>query len=165
MDVTIREAIASDYDNLTALFEEVDALHREKLPWMFKDPGGMVRDRDYMLGLMEAGDAGLLVAQVGDELAGLVSITIQEAPEIPIFVPRRYAVVENLVVKGTCRRKGIGRALMAGAHEWATARGAGSVELTVYQFNRQAFDFYRALGYETTSRRMTRRMTRYRWQE
>jgi len=32
--------------------------------------------------------------------------------------------------------------------------GATSVQLTVYEFNQAAIDFYRSLGYETLSRRM-----------
>jgi ribosomal protein S18 acetylase RimI-like enzyme len=79
------------------------------------------------------------------------------APEAPIFVRRRYAVIDNVVVKKKFRRAGVGRALVEKAHEWAVAEGADSIELNVWEFNREAIEFYRTLGYETTSRKMSRR--------
>jgi GNAT superfamily N-acetyltransferase len=85
-------------------------------------------------------------------------VITRASPEIPIFVPRRYAVVDLAVVKEACRRTGVGRALMARAHEWALARGAESVELNVWEFKYDAIEFYRALGYETASRKMSKRL-------
>lgn len=67
--------------------------------------------------------------------------------------------VDNLVVKEAFRHAGIGRALMEKAHEWVQAKGLDSVELNVYEFNRAAIEFYLNLGYETTSRRMSRQLS------
>ena len=47
-----------------------------------------------------------------------------------------------------------GRGLMDKAHEQAQEKSATSVQLNVYEFNQDAIDFYRSLGYETVSRRM-----------
>ena len=158
MKLTIRAAVASDHDDLCALFDEGDALHRETLPRVFQKPEGAVRSRDYVLGLIADEAAGFFVAQVGDRLVGLICVMIREAPELPIFVPRRYAVVDNLAVKDEFRRAGIGRALMETAHEWAVAKGADSIELNVYEFNRGAIEFYQTLGYKTASRKMSKQL-------
>lgn len=152
----IREAVPSDYMELCALFDEVDALHRERLPGIFQQPAGPAREDAYVLRLIADPSTALFVAQAGDRLAGLVSVMVREPPEFPLFVRRRYAVVDNLVVGAAFRRAGIGRALMARAHEWATAQGAGSVELGVWEFNQEAIAFYRALGYATVMRRMSK---------
>lgn len=48
---------------------------------------------------------------------------------------------------------------MEKAHEWVQAKGLDSVELNVYEFNRAAIEFYLNLGYETTSRRMSRQLS------
>jgi len=157
MKLNIREAVASDYESLCVLFDEGDALHRENLPWIFQKPRGAVRERDYVLGLIADEAVGFFVAQVGDRLAGLICVMIREAPEVPIFARRRYAMIDNVVVEEKFRRAGIGRALVEKAHEWAVAEGAESIELNVWEFNQEAIEFYRALGYETTSRKMSKR--------
>jgi len=157
MKLNIREAVASDYESLCVLFDEGDALHRENLPWIFQKPRGAVRERDYVLGLIADEAVGFFVAQVGDRLAGLICVMIREAPEVPIFARRRYAMIDNVVVEEKFRRAGIGRALVEKAHEWAVAEGAESIELNVWEFNQEAIEFYRALGYEITSRKMSKR--------
>jgi ribosomal protein S18 acetylase RimI-like enzyme len=158
MKLSIREAVASDYDDLCALFDEGDALHRENLPRVFRKPGGAARSKDYVLALVADEAVGIFVAQVGDRLVGSICVTIRESPELPIFVRRRYAVVDNVVVKEEFRRAGIGRSLMEKAHAWALAQGADSIELNVWEFNLGAIEFYRTLGYETASRKMSRRL-------
>ena len=155
MKLNIREAVASDYDDLCALFEEADALHRENLPRIFQKPGGAARGRDYVDGLITDDAVGFFVAQAGDRLVGLIYVMIRESPDVPILTRRRYAVVDTVVVKNEYRRAGIGRALMEKTREWAVAEGADSIELHVWEFNQGAIEFYRALGYETASRRMS----------
>jgi ribosomal protein S18 acetylase RimI-like enzyme len=158
MDLHIREAAGSDYDALRALFEEVDSLHRTNLPHIFQKPAGLVRDRSYVLGLIADKSVGLFVAEIDEQLAGLVCVFIRQPLEVPILVPRRYAVIDSLVVKDAFRRAGLGRALMERAQQWAVAQGADSVELNVWEFNQGAIAFYRTLGYQTASRRMSQRL-------
>jgi ribosomal protein S18 acetylase RimI-like enzyme len=158
MEMTIRRATAQDYEALCEIIEEVDALHREALPHIFRESGGPARDRIYMLGLLADEDHGLFVAEIEGQAAGYVHVTVRDAPPIPILVPRRVALVDNLVVKEAYRRSGLGRALMGRAERWAQARGAADVELTVYDFNEAAIAFYESLGYEAFSRRMGRRL-------
>ena len=159
MKLSIREAVVSDYDDLCALFDEGDALHRENLPRIFQKPRGAVRGRDYVLGLIADEAVGFFVAQVRDRLVGLICVMIRESLEVPIFVRRRYTVVNDVVVKEEFRRAGIGRALMEKAHEWAVAEGADSIELNVWEFNQGAIEFYQTLGYETTCRKMSKRLS------
>ena len=159
MKLNIREAVASDYESLCVLFDEGDALHRENLPWIFQKPREAVRERDYVLGLIADEAVGFFVAQVGDRLVGSICVMIRESPEVPIFVRRRYTVINDVVVKEGFRRAGIGRALMEKAHEWAVAEGAESIELNVWEFNQEATEFYKTLGYETASRKMSRRLS------
>jgi len=158
MDLRIREAEASDYDALCALFDEVDSLHRARLPHIFQKPDGPCRDKDYVLALIADETVGLFVAETEGQLAGLVCVVITESAQVPILVPRRYAVIDNIVVRSAFRRRGIGRRLMEEAQRWAEAQGADSVELNVSQFNRGAIAFYESLGYKTASRRMSKNL-------
>jgi ribosomal protein S18 acetylase RimI-like enzyme len=162
MEITIRRATADDYTHLCALIDSVDALHRHHLPGIFQAFPEPVRERDYLQGVMDDPRMCLLVAEtepatgsaLDSEIVGTVHAMLREPPPIPLFVPRRFAVIDNLVVKRSYRRQGIGRALMEAAGRWATSEGASTVELTVYQFNEEAQAFYERVGYHTESRRM-----------
>ena len=154
----IREATERDYEPLCALIDQVDRLHREHMPHIFKQADGPVRQREYILSLIGADNVCLFVAEEGDRLVGFVNVIVRLATDIPILVPRRYALIENLVVDENHRRQGIGRALIVRAHQWTVDMGAESIELTVYEFNREARAFYERLGYETESRKMSRKL-------
>jgi ribosomal protein S18 acetylase RimI-like enzyme len=154
MQWSIREAVASDYDDLGILFAEGDTLHREHLPTIFQEPPGGIRDREYVLGLIADERIGLFVAQTKRRLVGLICVMLKESSNIPILVQRCYAVIDNVVVEQTSRRTGVGKALMEKAKQWAVAKGADSIELNVWEFNQGAITFYQTLGYETASRKM-----------
>ena len=57
------------------------------------------------------------------------------------------AFVEGLVVSPEARRRGVGRALMAAAEEWAERQGARAVRLRSAATRADAHAFYGALGY------------------
>jgi len=156
VEMLIREAVARDYKNLNTLIDAVDRLHRDNLPQKFQESEGPVRDRNLILALIADESVGLFVAEREAQLVGLVHIMIRETPDIPVLVPRRYAVIDNLVVKEGLRQAGIGRALMNKAHDWAITKGAKFVELNVYDFNEAALAFYEKLEYKTFSRQMSK---------
>jgi ribosomal protein S18 acetylase RimI-like enzyme len=153
-EITVRQVAPEDYEQLCELIDVVDGLHREKMPKIFQVPTGPVRERDYILGLIEDENVGLFIAEVGGQPAGFLHVLITGRPAIPIFVPQRLAVIDGIAVKEAFQGQGVGQALMAVAHEWAIDRGARSVELSVYEFNEEAIAFYAGLGYRTLLRRM-----------
>jgi ribosomal protein S18 acetylase RimI-like enzyme len=160
VEATIRKATAEDYSPLCGLFDEVDVLHRANLPHLFQRPNGPVREPDYYRGLIADKDVGLFVVEIGEKLVGFVHAVVRDAPPIPILVPRRYAIVESVGVKPGFQKHGMGRLLMDTVQEWATAEGATSIELNVFEFNETAIEFYEKLGYETLSRKMIKELNR-----
>ena len=63
-------------------------------------------------------------------------------------------MVDDLAVRREWRGRGIGRALLARAEQWAQARQVGAIELNVWEFNAGARALYERLGYATFSRKM-----------
>jgi ribosomal protein S18 acetylase RimI-like enzyme len=155
----IRKATMDDYDALCALFDEVDALHREALPHVFRDPGDVARSKAYVASIVEDENACLWVAEQRHKIVGLLHISLRETRDIPILVPRRYAVVENLAVSQAYRRRGLGSALLRAAERWALDKKAAQVELHVWEFNEGARTFYEMMGYGTASRRLWRSLS------
>lgn len=158
MEISIREATANDYNSLLELFNEIDALHRDNLPHFFQKPYGAAREKDYYLELITDENVALLIAEVGKNLVGFVHAIVRDTPAIPVFVPRRYAIVDSIVVKSEFQNHGIGRKLMDKMQEWAIAKAATSIELNVYEFNGTAISFYEKLGYQTFSRKMSKEL-------
>jgi ribosomal protein S18 acetylase RimI-like enzyme len=150
-----------DYGGLCTLFREVDALHREALPQVFRDPGDPARSRDYIASIVEQDDNTCIwIAEQRHQIVGLLHISIRETRDIPILMPRRYAVVENLAVSQAYRRRGIGSALLRAAERWALDKRATQIDLHVWEFNEGARAFYEMMDYGTASRRLWRSLSR-----
>jgi ribosomal protein S18 acetylase RimI-like enzyme len=158
--IAIRRATIQDYNAVCELFDELDALHRDNLPHIFKKPNGPSRGRNHFLHLITDENAGLFVAETENRLVGLVEAVVKEMPGIPFFVQRRFVMIDSIVVHQSYQGRGIGLQLMDRINEWAVARGAASIELNAYEFNSSAIAFYKRLGYKTMSRRMERQVNK-----
>ena len=155
---SIRRARPDDYEGLCALMREANAPHSQHRPEIFQEPAGVIWDREVVLGLMQDESVALFVAETKARLLGFVQVIMKDPPPIPVLMRRRYALVETIAVTAEARRQGVGRRLMEEAHDWAATRGATSVELNVFEFNEPAQAFYRELGYETLSRKMSKKL-------
>ena len=63
----------------------------------------------------------------------------------------RYAHIFLLYVSPEHRRRGIAKALMNQAQNWAKARGDRQIGLQVFPHNQPALTFYQSLGFHTHS--------------
>jgi ribosomal protein S18 acetylase RimI-like enzyme len=154
----VRQATEGDYEGMSAVFAEVDALHAAALPDLYRPVVGPARPREFFAEYLARDDAALFVAEQDGTIAGVVEVEVREAPDTPLHVPRRYGEVSTVVVRGVLRGRGIGRALMEAAERWARERGLDSLQLTVYEFNQAARDLYERLGYTTLRRTMRKRL-------
>jgi GNAT superfamily N-acetyltransferase len=146
MAVIIREARPEDYETLCALFEQMDALDREHLPHIFQEPDGPARDKGYILQLIFDKDTGLFVAEEENQVIGMIHILLATAQDLPIYVPRCYAILCHVAVVEENQRQGVGSLLMQTSEQWAREHGADSIELGVREFNTGARTFYRQSG-------------------
>jgi GNAT superfamily N-acetyltransferase len=154
METRVRGATIEDYEVLCEIFAQADELHYEALPLVFRNVEGPSRSRELVEGIIAAEGEELIVAEADGEVVGALWVTLRDAPDYPVVAPRRYAVVQQLVVRDSHRGRGAGRALMEAAHRWAAERRVNQVELNVWEFNRGAIEFYERLGYSTASRKM-----------
>ena len=123
MEISVRKATAEDYNSLCELFDEIDALHRDNLPCIFQKPSGAAREQDYYLGLVADDNVALFVSEVGEKLIGFVHVIVKETPAISVFVPRRYAIIDSIVVKSGFQNQGIGKYL------WTKCKSGQSPEV------------------------------------
>jgi GNAT superfamily N-acetyltransferase len=86
--------------------------------------------------------AECLLAYVDNEPAGFAVFYTNYST----FLARPGLYVEDLFVKPTFRKRGVGRALMHHIAKLANQRKCGRMEWTVLDWNEPAIEFYRGLG-------------------
>ena len=146
--VVVRPATDADFEALVEL-DRSSALHHVALdPEFYRLP-----DRADIAAFLRRrlADAAreVIVAVAGDEVVGMVDVTIADDPDPGSIVrPVRTADLGIGVLDGW-RKRGIGRALMAAAEESARRRGAEQIVLDMSSANADALRFYESLGYVT----------------
>lgn len=136
------------------------------------EPGGRARRAaEYaaryttrLLRLCQRHNGIFLVAQVGDQPAGLIAAEVVAwRPSFSLDpahpeVSKRYHAGEilELYVREAYRRKGLGRALMLEVERRLRARGCKWMRLEVFAPNRIAQKFYTSLGYRPRDLRLGR---------
>ncbi len=147
MNFTIREATLEDYDALCEVYAEIDNFHARLLPDYLLPAANPPCAQEYMAATLANEDAALYVAESEGKVVGLLQLDVEQSPDYPMLIPRRYVHVMELVVLPMARRSGVGRALMAAAERWTQSKGLDELELTVFSFNQGATSLYQELDY------------------
>lgn len=153
-DISIRQAGLDDYDAICMLFEQVDLLHANALPELFQPGVGPARSQEWFAQISASKEDALFVAEQRGVLVGLILCQVRYSPAFELFVPRRYAHVNDIVVRESSQGQGIGQMLLRRVHEWAKEQSMTEIDLDVYEFNTSARLFYERLGYQTMRRTM-----------
>ena len=101
--------------------------------------------REELKELVGSDSSTLLVARETDEsspIVGMLSLTVYRVPT------GLRSIIEDVVVDGTERRKGIGEALMQKAIELARDAGAEGISLTSNSQREAANRLYQSLGFQ-----------------
>ena len=154
MPFTIRPATMDDYERISNILEESDAIHYAAEPDYFKPPSESRRSRSYMEQVLSSEDSTILVAEEHGDVVGVLFLFIRTPPEASIFRHRRFVVIETIAVEESWRSLGIGSALLAKAESWAKAKGVKHLELSVWEFNQRALALYEKTGYRTVRHTM-----------
>ncbi len=147
MSVTTRPAHSDDYETLCALFEELDAFHRQARPDFFRPFDGPPRSREQVERWCEGPGTAVLVAEGDGEVVGLAVLLTRPPMAFAGAVPRHVIELDNLVVRRAWRSRQVGHHLLEAATQWSRQQGATHVEVVVHAFNRDARRFYERFGF------------------
>jgi GNAT superfamily N-acetyltransferase len=129
----IRRAEAGDIEDVAALAAELAlsfGFSRERFQASYP-------------ALLAADDACLLLAVDEGEVAGY----LLGFRHFTFYANGPVAWVEEVVVRGRDRRRGVGKVLMSAFEEWSVSEGCALVALAT----RRAASFYLSLGYEESA--------------
>ena len=150
--VQIREYTTADREAIMAL---APRLTEGKAPWR-DDDAWLTAARGWLADAAEAASApdnAVFVAVDGDQVVGVV-----HAAERMHFTGPVDAYVGELITAAGQERRGIARALMKAAEEWAAARGLDYLTLETGVLNHPARAFYQAIGYLEEDVRLTKQI-------
>jgi RimJ/RimL family protein N-acetyltransferase len=105
-------------------------------------------ERRYLRAIRRSSHAAVLVAEAPDGVVGRLSVARDPHP-----ASAHVADLGIMVARGFLRR-GIGRALMEAAEDWARDVGVAKIELHVFPYNVGAIALYERLGYRREGLRL-----------
>ena len=154
LPIRVRLASLRDYEEMCSLFDELDELHRQARPDMFRAFPPPARTREQVAQWLAQPDSTVLVAQSDEGVVGLAVLLTRAPSSFAGAAPRKVIEVDNLVVRTDQRGRRVGRRLLAAAVEWSRQRRATHVEVAVHDFNRDARRFYESFGFAASVDRL-----------
>jgi RimJ/RimL family protein N-acetyltransferase len=143
-DFIVRPAEPSDAESLVRLAEAVSA---EPGGWLITTDGewrSVGEERRYLRAVRRYDHAAVLVAERSSDgaVVGRLSVARDTHPA------SAHVADLGLMVAREARRRGVGRALLAAAVDWARASGVRKLELHVFPWNVPAIQLYEGFGFE-----------------
>jgi L-phenylalanine/L-methionine N-acetyltransferase len=138
--ISVRRAEPADAARVVALAQEVSA---EPEGWMiWKEWRGVGDERRYLRAVRRHPDAAVFVAEIEGEIIGRLSLSRDAHPA------SRHVADLGLMVDARFRRRGVGRALLVAAVDWARQHDVSKLELHVFPWNTAAIALYESFGFE-----------------
>ena len=154
MSATIRPAVKGDHSAIVPIGLETQDLHANAHPEIFMQGMSGV-PAEHFSQLLERKDAMAFVAELDSQVVGYVLMEVRDAPQQELLVARCEAFIEDIAVLRAYQGQGIGSQLFQACVEWAKAQSAKSLDLRVWEFNKNAIAFYEQIGMKTVSRIMS----------
>ncbi|MEO6967753.1 MAG: GNAT family N-acetyltransferase [Rhodanobacteraceae bacterium] len=134
---TITRATLADLDDLAILFDAYRVFYRKR-----SDPA---LAREFLRERIERGESVIFLAREDADRAALGFTQLY--PGFSSVSARRLWILNDLFVAQSARRRGVARAVMERAREFAMQTGALRLVLSTAKDNAQAQALYESLGY------------------
>jgi ribosomal protein S18 acetylase RimI-like enzyme len=109
---------------------------------------------DYALRYLDSGQAGVLVAEAGGEVAGILSYTLRPS----LYHAATSCMIEELVVSEGHRGAGIGSLLLDSIAALARDKSCVEISVSAMTSNTRAIALYKRLGFEDDAVLLERHM-------
>jgi len=156
--MNIRRAVSTDSSLLSALCTDVQSLHAEHHPDLFKMPDGEDFALSFFDQMLSDSMIFIYIAEEAGGAAGYILCKIVERPENPFTFSSRYLHVDQISVRPGSRGRGIGTALIEQAETLARELSMDKVQLDSWDFNIKAHSFFERMGYQKFNFRFWRNL-------
>jgi len=152
----IRRAGRDDALTLSALNVDVQVIHANALPHIFKQPSSASFALQFMLDRLDDPLNYFLIASLDGEDIGYIYARIIDRPDNPFMHAWRYIYIDQISIKPGYQRLGYGQHLLEAVQQVATDEGIDTIALDTWSFNRQAQSFFKKQGFVSFNLRMWR---------
>lgn len=152
--MNIRTAKIEDLEKIVLLENKIFKLHAENKPdWIDSSKIGF--NTEYYKSIIENSDKGIVfVAEENNNIIGHCIIVINYIINHFLMKDMKNIIIEDLYIESEYQKKGIGKKLFDEAVNYGRKIKANILELAVWNFNKNAVEFYEHLGMTTRLRRM-----------
>lgn len=146
MKLTIRNATVNDLHAIVELTIDVQRLHAEIHPEVFKVPEHA--DASSAISFFLTKDAfHILLAEHEERIVGYAVCEIRQKQESALKISRRSTYIHQMAILSGYRRKGIGKAILTHIQQVSRELGITRIELDFWSANTEARAFYKAVGF------------------
>lgn len=151
----IRKATIEDAAILSALNVDVQRIHADALPHIFKQPTSDDFAQDFMREqLADREHNYFFIAEQNGEAVGYICARIIERPDNPFMFAWKRLLIDQISVKPAYQGRGTGNLLIQAVRNLAKDRGIGTIALECWEFNQAAQRFFHSQGFHTVNQRM-----------
>ena len=154
-----RQAAPADALLLSSLCREVQRLHAQHHPDIFKAPQDDAFAISFFEETLADPKARIFIAEEDGRAVGYIFFKLVERPENPFTFAARVLHIDQISVSPTAQGQGIGRALMQQAEISATKWDAERIQLDSWDFNVAAHGFFEHLEFEKFHFRFWRKLS------
>lgn len=141
----IRIAVNPDIEGILELLVQVNQIHADGRPDIFKN-GGSKYTSESLRDKLELKNERIYVAVEDGRVLGYAFLVTQETRESTNLQHRRVVYIDDLCIDEKERGKHIGTSLFNAAREYAGQIQADAITLRVWELNSSAKAFYEAVG-------------------
>ena len=146
--MNIRQATPSDSFLLSSLCRDVQSLHAEHHPDIFKIPQGDDFAVAFFDEILVDPMARIFILEKNRQALGYVLCKLMERPESPFTFALRYLQIDQISVRPEARGQGVGAALIEQAERFASELEVQRIQLDSWDFNVRAHAFFERLGFQ-----------------
>jgi ribosomal protein S18 acetylase RimI-like enzyme len=150
----IRRATASDAGIVSQLNQEVQRLHADALPHLFKPPSDDAFPPATFAELVADENNHILLGSVDGTPVGYIYAQFVWRPENTFRYALGIAHVDQISVDRAYQKRGYGEQLLQAVIDLARAQGIDRITLDVWTFNTNARGFYGRQGFAVYTERM-----------
>ena len=154
--MNIRQATPTDSFLLSSLCMDVQRLHAEHHPRIFKMPQSVDFAAAFFDEMLADPAATIYIAEEDAQALGFIFCKLIEREESPFTYPNRFLHIDQISVHPNAQGRGAGTALIDQAEKLAWELGVSKIRLDSWDFNTKAHAFFEALGFEKFNYRFWR---------
>ena len=143
----IRLATLQDAESIAALNAEVQHVHADALPHLFKPPSEETFPAALVHQLLADPHTSIFIASVNGAPVGYIYAQILRRAETSLRYAWDRLYIHHIAVYPAYQRHGVGQALIQAVVRVAQAHGIATMALDVWTFNTQARAFFAAQGF------------------